>query len=95
MAKDELIEKLTRATVDCMKTGAGEYVVAHQIEPTEAQLYRLYTEMADRATAAMEEGLRDFNKAMSANMTQVAVATFAATMKLAGIDAAKAVFGPA
>lgn len=89
------IEKLTSESANLIMTGAIEYCLKQGL--TDAQISalgdRLCEEMKKVVPTALDEALNDAKEAFDSNMTDYASMTFFATMKLAGVNAAKTVLG--
>ncbi len=76
---------MMRAAVD--KTLRGK-IPGYRL-PREAQDH-LLVELRKRSAAALDKALDDAREALNARMDDIALATFTATLQLAGIDAAQA-----
>lgn len=74
-------------------SAAASYFAAKGRTATEEDAVALGDALADELTAAIPEALDDVKEALDAHMGEAAVATFAASMRLAGIRAAKKVIG--
>jgi hypothetical protein len=72
--------------------GAAEWLKANDLVRT-TDLDAVCVAIRRHATQAVHEALADAREAFEAGMTNAASATFAATMKLAGIAAAKEIAG--
>lgn len=88
------IETLGVKAADIMMRGAVEFIRSRGLNPADVDLDAIVRELRSRSRAAVDEALADAKVALeNPAMDKVAEMTFAATMKLAGIEAAKAVIG--
>ena len=88
----------TKTAVDALGTKAAEYAMLGAAEYINQKGLRgsvdvdaLIAALKRTAPAAADQALLDAREAFECGMTQVAMATFAATMKLVGIKAAQEV----
>lgn len=72
-----------------MMRGATDYLHARMVTPCDELLDLLVVELRAGTAAAVEESLKDAKACMEANMPLYIGPNFSATMRLAGIDAAK------
>ncbi len=83
-----------RAVEMAMKS-AAEYIRQNSTLPPDQIHYGSAGEiLREEVKAALSEALTDAREALDANMGDVAVHTFAASMRLAGIRAAKRILQP-
>lgn len=86
VASNPGMDKLADAAVMIAAQGARQYLDVHRLKADPAALTAC---LKSWVKAKFPEALNDAKAAISAGMAQMAEATFAATMKLAGIEAAK------
>lgn len=89
------IDALGTKAANLTAYGFRDYVHAHGITVTVADLDRAVVLLRTHCKAALFTALDDARDALSTGMDKVAEATFAATMRLAGIKAAKELVGVA
>ena len=85
-------DSLVKFAVDAAIRGAVEYLKAHNLA---ADPDALLSCVRSWCKIKLPEALRDAKDALDAGMSEVAEQTFAATMALAGIEAAKEAGSPA
>ena len=73
--------------------GAADYIRTHNLNPSDAQLRTLMDDLKARCHAALDGALADAKAALEAGMSSVAMETFRATMRTAGIEGARAMLG--
>ena len=86
------LDRFAQEAVKVMMNAAVDWCHVHGNRPTDEQIDRLDSALRERTDAAIAEGLRDAREAHEAGMVQVVPATFLASMRTAGIEAARAVF---
>lgn len=91
-SKPDAVTVLASAATHMAIRGAAAYVRAHKITPTEAQAPALEEAIKRELDAALPVALDDAREAVEARMESLAVATFATSMRLAGIRAAASVY---
>ena len=89
----ENMDKLTGIMLDEIMKGAADYATRKGIKMTNEQITNTTNQMRKIAIDAMKTALADAKEAFDAHMDQIAIQTAMATMRLAGINAAKAVVG--
>lgn len=88
-----MIDMLGDSAANNVIKGAADYIMSHNLSPSDAQLRALMDDLKARCHAALDVALADAKQALDAGMSSVAIATFATTMRAAGIEGAKAMFG--
>jgi len=73
--------------------GAAEWLAVNKIVPTAPTLMALTANLKATIAAALPQALADAREATECGMAQIAGATFVASMRLAGINAAKLTCG--
>lgn len=86
-------DRLGTVAANATMTGAAEYIRSKNLSSSQVDLDRLTDECRKAAKAALGQALADAKEALECGMGAAAEATFLASMKLAGIQAAKAVVG--
>ena len=86
-----MINLVTRAA-DLSMNAAATYCHENKIDTTEVDV--LLAHLQTEVKVVIEDAIADAKAAIDANMVEMASATFAASMRLAGINAAKK-FSPA
>ncbi len=87
------IQALASVALRHALSGALAYFRKEGRMPTEAEAPALEAAFKEELDTTLPGALDDAKEALAANMTDVAVATFAASLRLAGIRAAKRVLG--
>lgn len=88
------LETLGTKAAEVMMRGAVHFIRARGIATADVDIDALVRELRARSAAAVDEAMRDAKAALAVpGMERIAEATFATTMQLAGIQAAKAVIG--
>jgi hypothetical protein len=87
------IETLATKAAELMMRGAVEFIHSRGIQTADVDLDALIIELRSRSAGALDIAIRDAKEALDASpaMEQIAEVTFASTMRLAGIESAKAV----
>jgi hypothetical protein len=85
---NDSLKALADQAIRFVVNGSSDYLRKHGIDPRE-HLDALLPLLREEATKGAAEALDDAAAAYAANMPQVAEQTFAATMLLAGVAAAK------
>jgi hypothetical protein len=86
------IDALGIAAAEQMMRGAAELIRSRGLSSKAVDLDAIVEEIRRRAPAAIDQALRDARDALEVpGMNAIAEATFAATFRLAGIAAARAV----
>lgn len=88
-----MIDMLGDAAANNVLQGAADYIRTHNLNPSDAELRALMDDLRSRCHAALDGALADAKAALEAGMTSAAMETFRATMRCAGIDGARAMFG--
>lgn len=84
------IEKLGTLAADAVMNGAAEYLRSQGVySPSDDDVEALLVIVRESAKSALGPAMDDANKAIKAGMPAVASATFSASFRLAGINAAK------
>ena len=86
---DAAMSSLTKAAVTIAMKGAAEWANKNDIIIGDAGLDRLLELLRLEVREALPEAYDDAKAALSAHMVEAAELTFAATMSIAGINAAK------
>ncbi len=84
-------DTFSEAAGEAVMRGAASFVRVQGFTPTDEQYEALTAQMRIAAREALPKALEDAREALAANMDSVAAATFESSMRLAGIEAAKAV----
>ena len=88
-----MIDMLGDSAANNVIKGAADYIRSHNLTPSDAQLRSLMDDLKVRCHAALDVALNDAKRALDAGMSGAAIATFNATMRAAGIEGAKSMFG--
>ena len=87
----EMVEQFGQWAAQQAMVAGVDFMRAHSLKPTDAILAKITRAMRANVKSVLSDALADGREALDAGMIDAAIATTAASFRLAGIDAVKSV----